>query len=228
VFSFHSASGPKGLDVDWETGAVIGTGIGKPDHGTFILLSNRLRSSSSGSIYRPSHDRPVSEEKKEEIYRIRRDLGYGVQLTLRDGLPESTKSALRLQIQSAMKVRTHLEQRRRSASSLRDVNDLGTNLNTMRRAGFVRGKIAQIVKDPETTAASAERALWCRLLCTQGYYEASTSPNVSRCRHLQSNCDLCQLERHVGLVEGFIISLCDSRRHPNALSAEAASSSLDP
>jgi len=67
-----------------------------------------------------------------------------------------------------------------SSSSRRSMAS-GTNIDANETsAAFVRGKIAEIVKDPKTAALLQPKGLYGgRPLCTQGYYEAFNEPNVS-------------------------------------------------
>jgi cyclohexanone monooxygenase len=60
-------------------------------------------------------------------------------------------------------------------------NDIGMNIDANETAAaFVRGKIAEIVKDPKTVKLLPPKGHYGgRPLCTQGYYEAFNEPNVS-------------------------------------------------
>lgn len=183
--SFHSARWPKGLDVTGKRIAVIGTGpSGSQIAGTIHPLVKQLTVFQQRAQYIvPVNDRPVSDEEKEEIYKNYDGIWDTVFNSLfAMGFVESKKSALEA---SEAERREVYERIWNKGGGFRfffeTFNDIGTNIDANETAAaFVRGKIAEIVKDPKTASILQPKGPYGgRPLCTQGYYEAFNEPNVS-------------------------------------------------
>ncbi|KAH0842444.1 hypothetical protein AYO21_10747 [Fonsecaea monophora] len=183
--SFHSARWPKGLDVAGKRVAVIGTGpSGSQITGSIHHLVKQITVFQQRAQYIvPVNDRPVTEEEKKEIYENYDKIWDTVFNSLfAMGFTESKKSALEV---SEAERREVYERIWNKGGGFRfffeTFNDLGTNVAANETAAaFVREKIAQIVKDPETAKLLQPKGHYGgRPLCTQGYYEAFNEPNVS-------------------------------------------------
>ncbi|OQV06001.1 hypothetical protein CLAIMM_10645 [Cladophialophora immunda] len=183
--SFHSARWPKGLDVTGKRVAVIGTGpSGSQITGSIHHLVKQITVFQQRAQYIvPVNDRPVTEEEKKEIYENYDKIWDTVFNSLfAMGFAESKKSALEV---SEAERREVYERIWNKGGGFRfffeTFNDLGTNVAANETAAaFVREKIAEIVKDPETAKLLQPKGHYGgRPLCTQGYYEAFNEPNVS-------------------------------------------------
>ncbi|RMZ78974.1 hypothetical protein DV737_g3613, partial [Chaetothyriales sp. CBS 132003] len=183
--SFHSARWPKGLDVTGKRVAVIGTGpSGSQITGTIHHEVKQLTVFQQRAQYIvPVNDRPVTKEEKEEIYKHYDDIWGTVFSSLfAMGFTESQKSALEVSEAERNEVYERIWNKGGGFRFFFETfNDLGTNVDANETAAaFVRGKIAQIVKDPETAKLLQPKGHYGgRPLCTQGYYEAFNEPNVS-------------------------------------------------
>lgn len=183
--SFHSARWPKGLDVAGKRVAVIGTGpSGSQITGAIHPLVKQLTVFQQRAQYIvPVNDRPVSEEEKKEIYRNYDGIWDTVFNSLfAMGFKESSTSALAV---SEAERREVYERIWNKGGGFRfffeTFGDLGTSVEANETAcAFVKGKIADIVKDPETAKLLQPKGHYGgRPLCTQGYYEAFNEPNVA-------------------------------------------------
>lgn len=153
--SFHSARWPKGLDVTGKRVAVIGTGpSGSQITATIHKLVKEITVFQQRAQYIvPVNDRPVGEEEKKAIYRDYDGIWDTVFTSLfAMGFVESKKSAL----EATEEERKEVYERVWNLGGgfrffFETFSDLGTSLEANETAAaFVRGKIAEIVKDPET------------------------------------------------------------------------------
>ncbi|RMZ76363.1 hypothetical protein DV738_g4983, partial [Chaetothyriales sp. CBS 135597] len=183
--SFHSARWPKGLDVTDKRVAVIGTGpSGSQITGTIYPQVKQLTVFQQRAQYIvPVNDRPVSEEEKKEIYKNYDDIWGTVWSSLfAMGFKEADRSALAV---SEAERNARYEEIWNKGGGFRfffeSFGDLATNLEAnLTAAAFVRHKIAEIVKDPETAKLLQPKGHYGgRPLCTHGYYEAFNDPKVS-------------------------------------------------
>jgi cyclohexanone monooxygenase len=183
--SFHSARWPKGLDVAGKRVAVIGTGpSGSQITGTIHPLVKQITVFQQRAQYIvPVNDRPVSEEEKKEIYKNYDGIWDTVFNSLfAMGFVESKKSALEASEAERKEVYERIWNKGGGFRFFFETfNDIGTNIDANETAAaFVRGKIAEIVKDPKTAKLLQPKGHYGgRPLCTQGYYEAFNEPNVS-------------------------------------------------
>jgi len=183
--SFHSARWPKGLDVGGQRVGVIGTGpSGSQITGTIHPLVKQVTVFQQRAQYIvPVNDRPVTEEEKEDIYRNYDGIWDTVFNSLfAMGFTESKRSALEVSDAERNQVYERIWNKGGGFRFFFETfGDLGTNVEANETAAaFVRGKIAEIVKDPETAKLLQPKGHYGgRPLCTQGYYEAFNEPNVS-------------------------------------------------
>nr|BCT03376.1 Baeyer-Villiger monooxygenase [Exophiala jeanselmei] len=183
--SFHSARWPKGLDVRGKRVAVIGTGPSGSQITATIhpLVKNITVFQQRAQYIVPVNDRPVSEEEKKDIYANYNGIWDTVFNSLfAMGFAESQQSALAVSEAERNEVYERIWNKGGGFRFFFETfNDLGTNVDANETAAaFVRGKIAEIVKDPETARLLQPKGHYGgRPLCTQGYYEAFNEPNVS-------------------------------------------------
>lgn len=183
--SFHSARWPKGLDVTGKRVAVIGTGpSGSQITGTIHPLVKQITVFQQRAQYIvPVNDRPVSDEEKKDIYQNYDEVWNTVFNSLfAMGFVESKKSALEVSEAERNEVYERIWNKGGGFRFFFETfNDIGTNIEANETAAaFVRGKIAEIVKDPQTAKLLQPKGHYGgRPLCTQGYYEAFNEPNVS-------------------------------------------------
>ncbi|OBT86413.1 hypothetical protein VE02_05292 [Pseudogymnoascus sp. 03VT05] len=149
------------LDVTGKRVAVIGTGpSGSQITGAINKIVSQLTVFQQRAQYiTPVNNRPVDEIERAEIYKNYDTIWDIVFASLfAMGFIESKKSALEA---SPLRARTSVEANETAAA-------------------FVRSKIAEIVKDPETAKSLQPTGHYGgRPLCAEGYYEAFTEPNVS-------------------------------------------------
>ncbi|KAF9890822.1 hypothetical protein FE257_005393 [Aspergillus nanangensis] len=183
--SFHSAGWPKGLNTDGKRVAIIGTGPSGSQ-----ITSAIHRSVESLVVFQkraqyitPVENRALRDEEKDAISRDQAKIWNTVFNSLfAMGFEESNESALNV---SEARRREVYEQIWNKGGGFRfffeAFNDLGIDFTANETAAaFVREKIAEIVKDPQTASIlQPTGAYGGRPLCADGYYEAFNNPNVS-------------------------------------------------
>jgi len=183
--SFHPARWPKGLDVSGKRVGVIGTGpSGSQIAGTIHPLVKQLTVFQQRAQYIvPVNNRPVGEDEKEEILKNYDSIWDTVFNSLfAMGFVESKKSALEVSEEERREVYERIWNKGGGFRFFFETfSDLATSLEANETAAaFVRSKIAEIVKDPETAKLLQPKGPYGgRPLCTHGYYEAFNEPNVS-------------------------------------------------
>lgn len=182
--SFHSARWPKGLDVTGKRVAVIGTGpSGSQITGSINKIVKQLTVFQQRAQYIvPVNNRPIEEEERTEIYKNYDGIWNTVFESLfAMGFVESKKSALEATPEERKEVYERIWNKGGGFRFFFETfSDLGTSVEANETAAaFVRGKIAEIVQDPETAKLLQPKGHYGgRPLCAEGYYEAFREPNV--------------------------------------------------
>ncbi|OBT45045.1 hypothetical protein VE00_04177 [Pseudogymnoascus sp. WSF 3629] len=183
--AFHSARWPKGLDVTGKRVAVIGTGpSGSQITGAINKIVKQLTVFQQRAQYiTPVHNRAVDEIERAEIYKNYDTIWDTVfQSLFAMGFVESKKSALEASEEERREVYEKVWNKGGGFRFFFETfGDLGTSVEANETAAaFVRGKIAEIVKDPETAKLLQPTGHYGgRPLCAEGYYEAFAGPNVA-------------------------------------------------
>ena len=183
--AFHSARWPKGLDVTGKRVAVIGTGpSGSQITGSINKIVKQLTVFQQRAQYiTPVNNRPVDEAERAEIYKNYDNIWDTVfQSLFAMGFVESKKSALEATPEERKEVYERIWNKGGGFRFFFETfGDLGTSVEANETAAeFVRGKIAEIVKDPETAKLLQPKGHYGgRPLCAEGYHEAFNSPNVA-------------------------------------------------
>ena len=183
--AFHSSRWPRDLDVTGKRVAVIGTGpSGSQIAATIHPKVKQLTVFQQRAQYiTPVNDRPIPDDEKAQIQADHKNLWETVFGSLYAmGYAESQKSALEATPEQRKEVYEYLWNKGGGFSFFfESFADLGTNFEANETAAaFIRGKIAEIVKDPKTAKLlQPEGAYGGRPLCAHGYYEAFNQPNVA-------------------------------------------------
>ncbi|KAL3456481.1 hypothetical protein BJX64DRAFT_270566 [Aspergillus heterothallicus] len=183
--SFHSSRWPEGLDVTGKRVAVVGTGpSGSQITATIHPIVRQLTVFQQRAQYiTPVNNREISADEKEEIYKNHKDIwDLAFNSLFAMGFSESKKSALEATQEERREVYERVWNKGGGFRFFFETfGDLGTNLEANETAAaFVRSKIAEIVKDPETAKILQPKGAYGgRPLCAERYYEAFNSPNVS-------------------------------------------------
>jgi cation diffusion facilitator CzcD-associated flavoprotein CzcO len=183
--AFHSARWPEGLDVSGKRVAVVGTGpSGSQITATIHPIVKHLTVFQQRAQYiTPVNNRAISEEEKTEIHQNHKDIwDLAFNSLFAMGFSESKKSALEATEEERREVYERVWNKGGGFRFFFETfGDLGTSLEANETAAaFVRGKIAEIVKDPETAKLLQPKGAYGgRPLCAERYYEAFNSPNVS-------------------------------------------------
>lgn len=183
--SFHSARWPKGLDITGKRIAVIGTGpSGSQITGSIYKLVKQLTVFQQRAQYIvPVNNRSIGEEERAEIYKNYDGIWDTVfQSLFAMGFEESKKSAL--EVSETERNETYVRIWNKGGGFrffFETFNDLATNVEANETAAaFVRSKIAEIVKDPETAKLLQPQGHYAgRPLCAEGYYDAFQDSSVS-------------------------------------------------
>ncbi|KFY60372.1 hypothetical protein V496_05347 [Pseudogymnoascus sp. VKM F-4515 (FW-2607)] len=182
--AFHSARWPKGLDVTGKRVAVIGTGpSGSQITGSIHKIVKQLTVLQQRAQYiTPVHNRPIDEAERAEIYKNYDGIWATVfQSLFAMGFVESKKSALEATPEERREVYERIWNKGGGFRFFFETfGDLGTSIEANETAAeFVRGKIAEIVQDPETAKLLQPKGHYGgRPLCAEGYYEAFREDNV--------------------------------------------------
>ncbi|BCS30503.1 flavin-containing monooxygenase [Aspergillus puulaauensis] len=183
--AFHSSRWPRDLDVTGKRVAVIGTGpSGSQIAATVHPKAKQLTVFQQRAQYiTPVNDRPIPDDEKAKIQENHKSLWETVFGSLYAmGYNESQKSALEATPEQRKEVYETLWNKGGGFSFFfESFADLGTNFEANETAAaFIRGKIAEIVKDPKTAKLlQPEGAYGGRPLCAHAYYEAFNEPNVA-------------------------------------------------
>ncbi|KAL4787115.1 hypothetical protein BJX76DRAFT_41280 [Aspergillus varians] len=182
--AFHSSQWPKDLDITGKRVAVIGTGPSGSQIASTIhpLVSHLTVFQQRAQYITPVNDRPIDEAEKAEITKNHDALWDTVFSSLfAMGFEESTKSALEASEAERNAVYERIWNKGGGFRFFFETfGDLGASFEANETAAaFVRGKIAQIVKDPKTAKLlQPQGAYGGRPLCAHGYYETFNEPHV--------------------------------------------------
>ncbi|OBT68911.1 hypothetical protein VE03_02119 [Pseudogymnoascus sp. 23342-1-I1] len=210
--AFHSARWPKGLDVTGKRVAVIGTGpSGSQITGAIHKVVAHLSVLQQRAQYiTPVHNRPVEEAERDEIYKNYDGIWDTVfQSLFAMGFVESKKSALEATPEERREVYERVWNKGGGFRFFFETfGDLGTSVEANETAAeFVRGKIAEIVRDPETARLLQPKGHYGgRPLCAEGYYEAFREENV-KLVDIASNPVAKVTEAGIELQDGTVVEV---------------------
>jgi cation diffusion facilitator CzcD-associated flavoprotein CzcO len=183
---YHTAAWPKeGVDLKGKRVGVVGNG----STGSQLLIAAAKDAKQVTSFQRnaqwnvPNGNRPVTEEERKQINDTYDEIWNGVRNSgVAFGFPESTVPTFSVSEEERTK---RYQDAWDKGNGFRFMFAVFSDITTDRAANdaatsFIRGKIENIVKDPETRRKLIPKEVYARRpICNDGYYELFNQENVS-------------------------------------------------
>lgn len=180
----HTGNWPEGLDLKGKRVGVIGTGSTGTQLITAIApeVEHLTVFQRSPQYCVPVKNGPVSEEYVADIKEHYDEIWDGIwNSAIGFGFPESTVPTMSV---SAEERQSIFQKAWDKGGGFRFMFETFSDISTSEEANFeaqefIRGKIAEIVDDPETARKLTPHTLWAqRPLCDNGYYATYNRDNV--------------------------------------------------